>query len=70
MAVQVFRTDQGLFEIGALTVHQNVWFKGNGIATCLGYKRMHAAMRHRVGDEGKKAYEALVQWGRYRNAPF
>ena len=39
MAVQVFRTDQEPFEIGALTVDQMVWFKGNDIATRLDYKR-------------------------------
>ena len=63
MAVQVFRTYQELFETGALTVDQNVWFKGNDIAVSLGYKRPHDAVRNHVDDEDKKTYEALVQGG-------
>ena len=63
MAVKVSRTDQELFEIGALTVDHNVWFKGNDIAVSLGYKRPHDAVRNHVDDEDKKTYEALVQGG-------
>ena len=63
MAVQVFRTDQELFEIGALTVDQMVWFKGNDVATCLGYERHHKAVIDHVVEGDKRAYASLVQGG-------
>ena len=61
MAVQVFRTDQELFEIGALTVGQMVWLKAKDVAVSLGYKRPADAVRAHVVDEDKKTYEALMQ---------
>ena len=61
MAVQVFRTDQELFEIGALTVDQTVWFKGNDAAVSLGYKCPRNAVRDHVDNEDKKTYGALMQ---------
>ena len=58
MAVQVFRTDQELIEIGALTVNQNVGFKGNGIEKFLGYKRPSNDVHKHVNEEDKKTNEA------------
>ena len=63
MAVQVFRTDQELFEIGALAVDQMVWFKGKDIAVSLGYKEPHKAVQRHVDAEDKKTYDMLLQGG-------
>ena len=63
MAVQVFRTGQELFEIGALTVDQIVCFKGNDVAVSLGYERPHKAVMGHVVEEDKKTYDALIQGG-------
>ena len=64
--MQVLRTDQELFEIGALTVDQMVWFKGKDIAVSLGYKEPHKAVQRHVDAEDKKTYDALVQGGMRR----
>ena len=61
MAIQVSRTDQKLFEIGALTVGHMVWFTGNGVAKRLGYKRPRRAVMDHVDEADKRAYGALVQ---------
>ena len=61
MAIQVFRTDQQLFEVGALTVNQMAWFKGKEVATCLGYSDAPQALRKNVDDEDKMTYEKLTQ---------
>jgi len=61
MAVQVFRTDQQLFEVGALTVDQMAWFKGNEVATCLGYTNPQKALRDHVDEEDKKTYSELTE---------
>ena len=56
MAIQVFRADQQLFEVGALTVNQMACFKGSEVAASLGYARPNDAMRVHVDEEDKKAY--------------
>ena len=66
MAIQVFRTDQQLFEVGALTVNQMAWFKGNEVAACLGYGDPKKAIRIHVDDEDKRTYDELVQGGTFR----
>ena len=66
MAIQVFRTDQQLFEVGALTVNQMAWFKGNEVAACLGYADPKKAIRIHVDDEDKRTYDELVQGWTFR----
>ena len=61
MAVQVFRTDQQLFEVAALMVDQMAWFKGKEVAICLGYSDAPQALRKNVDEEDKMTYEELTQ---------
>ena len=61
MAVQVFRADQQLFEVGALTVDQMAWFKGKEVAICLGYSDAPQALRKNVDEEDKMTYYELTQ---------
>ena len=68
MAFQVFRADQHPFEVSTLTVDQIPWFKGNEVATCLGYARPRKAVYDNVDKEDKKTYEALME-GRPSEGP-
>ena len=61
MAVQVFRADQNLFEVGALVVDQMAWFKGREVAASLGYSNVPGAVQKHVDDEDKKPYNKLVE---------
>ena len=61
MAIQVFRADQQLFEVGTLTVNQMAWFKGKEVANCLSYTNPQKALRDHVDDEDKTTYKELVK---------
>ena len=68
MAFQVFRADQHPFEVSTLTVDQIPWFKGNEVATCLGYTNPRKALRDHVEKEDKKTYAELME-GRNESFP-
>ena len=70
MAIQVFRTNQQLFEVGALTVNQMAWFKGNEVAACIGHARPNDAVRVHMDNEDKKTYSELAQGYDETTSPF
>ena len=42
-------------------MNQMAWFKGNEVATCLGYANPRKALRDHVDEEDRRSFEELVQ---------
>eukprot|EP00969_Alexandrium_andersonii_P214802 9486340-Alexandrium_andersonii.AAC.1 len=61
MAVQIFRAERELYEVGALILDQKVWLKAREVAQCLRYVDAPQAIRKHVDKEDKKTYATLVE---------
>ena len=68
----LFRTEQQggeQFEVRALVVDGEPWFKGNDVAACLEYTRAHKAVYDHVDPDDKQTLQSLMSQGGPETGP-